>query len=495
MKKLCVTLLFLVCVFAQGYGEESIPKEEKAETLHEVKIDGQVLKYKAVAGTMILKDDKQKPRASIFYTAYIKEGTEDVEARPITFCFNGGPGSSSVWLHLGVLGPRRVELTLQGQALLPGRLVDNESSILDVTDLVFIDPVSTGYSRAIAEADPKKFHGVDGDIESVAEFIRLYVTRNQRWGSPKFLAGESYGTTRAAGLAAQLQDEHRMYLNGVILISSVLNYQTILDCSGGNDLPYLLFLPSYAAVAWFHHRLPADLQGRSLKEVLAEVEDFAVNKYSLALLKGDELSVEERRGLADKLSRYTGLSPEYIGHANLRVSAVGFCKELFRGEERTLGRFDGRVKGIDTDHCGEYIESDPSLDGLMGGFTAAFNQYVSGELKWERDEAYKVLTRDVMPWDFGATRNAYLNMSESLRDAMTKNGQLRVFVASGYYDLATPYFATDYTFTHLGLDPSLAGHVVRGYYEAGHMSYTDMGMLRRMRGDLVRFILGEKFLK
>ncbi|MFQ5730147.1 MAG: S10 family peptidase, partial [Waddliaceae bacterium] len=481
----------------RGYGEEPVKqepskaeevKEELSETYHALMINGEAIRYKASAGTMLLKDEKQKPKAAVFYIAYTKEGVEDVSNRPITFCFNGGPGSSAVWLHLGVLGPKRVDLTDDGYSLPPYRVLNNEHSLLDVTDLVFIDPVSTGYSRAVSDEDPKKFHGVDGDIKSVAEFIRLYVTRNLRWGSPKFLAGESYGTTRAAGLAGHLQDEHRMYLNGVMLVSSVLNYQTLWDDQGGNDLPYLLFLPTFSSTAWYHKKLPPDLQEKSLKAVLAEVEDFAINEYSLALLKGEKLSERERLEMVRKLARYTGLSLEYIKRANLRIDIHRYCKELLREEERTVGRFDSRQKGIESDLCGEHIENDPSLDAIMGGFTAAFNQYVRGELKWEKDEPYKVLTREVWPWDFGTAKSTFLNVSETLRDAMTRNPELKVFVGSGYYDLATPYFATDYTFNHLGLDSSLLGHVTMEYYDAGHMSYTHLPSLKKMKEDLSKFI-------
>jgi carboxypeptidase C (cathepsin A) len=357
-----------------------------------------------------------------------------------------------------------------------------------MTDLVFIDPVSTGYSRVVSDEDSKKFHGVDEDIKSVAEFIRLYVTRNKRWGSPKFLAGESYGTTRAAGLAGHLHEEHRMYLNGVILVSSILNYQTIRDDQGGNDLPYLLSLPTYSSTAWYHKKLGPDLQEKSLKAVLAEAEDFVINEYSIALLRGENLTDQEKKEMAGKLAHYTGLKPEYIQRSDLRVDVCRYCKELLKDEDRTVGRFDGRRKGIESNLCGESIENDPSLDAIIGGFTAAFNQYVREDLKWEKDVPYKVLSREVWPWDFGAAKNAYLNVSGALREAMTRNPRLKVFVASGYYDLATPYFATDYTFGHLGLDRTLLEHVTMEYYDAGHMMYTDLPSLRKMKEDLSKFI-------
>lgn len=463
------------------------PKEELTETTHAIKINGEEIHYKASAGTLLLKDEKGDSKATIFYIAYTKEGEKNPKNRPVTFCFNGGPGSSAIWLHLGVLGPKRINLTEEGYSLPPYELLPNEYSLLDETDLVFIDPVSTGYSRAVPGEDPKQFHGVDEDIQSVAEFIRLYVTRNNRWGSSKFLVGESYGTIRAAGLANHLHEQHKMSLNGVILVSTVLNYQTKKDNQKGNDLPYILYLPSYAATAWYHGKLPQDLQKKQLMEVLAEVEHFAANEYSLALFKGSSLTGSERSRITQKYSRYTGLKPDYIQRANFRVPVLRYCKEILRDDERVVGRFDGRIKGIDSDACGECMENDPSGDAIFNGFTAAFNQYVRMELEWEKDDPYKVLTRDVRPWNFGKSSNEYLNVAESLRNVMSRNPQLKVFVASGYYDLATPYFATNYTLNHMGLDPALAENVTREYYYGGHMMYTHQPSLKKMKEDLVKF--------
>lgn len=463
-------------------GKSSCPitTEVFSETRHEVMINGQLIAYKAMAGNIILKNDKCEPQASFFFISYTRE-TENSIQRPVTFCFNGGPGSSSVWLHLGVFGPRRVHLTENGDVVPPYRLVDNEFSILDITDLVFIDPVSTGYSRAIPVGNAKHFHGVEEDVKSVAEFIRLYVTRFNRWDSPKFLAGESYGTTRAAGLAGYLHDKYYMSMNGIILVSSILNFQSI-DFSEGNDLAYLLFLPSYTAAAWYHKKLAPGLQA-NLSHTLDEVEDFVINEYSRALFKGNLIKSEERQRMINQLAHYTGLSPDYIDRSNLRIDMMRFAKELLRDSKRTIGRFDSRFKGIDYDAVGEYFEYDPSTEAVFGAFTATFNQYVREELKWNDDNHYKILT-SVQPWDYGNATNQCLNVGETLRQVMIKNSYLRVFVANGYFDLATPYFATEYTFNHLNFDSSLADHVTMNYYDAGHMMYIHYPSLVKLKKDL-----------
>jgi len=462
--------------------------EVTSVTRHSVCIAGEEINYTATAGTLLLKTDDEKPRASIFYVAYMRDGVEDVAHRPLTFAFNGGPGSSSVWLHLGLLGPQRVLMDEEGGPLPPPfQLVNNEYSLLDVTDLVFIDPVSTGYSRPVPGEDAKQFHGVTQDIESVGEFIRLYTTRVQRWSSPKFLIGESYGTTRAAGLSAHLHQTLGMYLNGIMLISAILNFQSArFDL--GNDLPYILFLPSYAASAWYHKKLPDSLQSKPLREFLREVEAFAAGDYNVALMKGDALSGDERAAVIDQLARYTGLSATYIEHTNLRINIHRFVKELLRDERRTIGRFDSRFKGIDRDAAGERHEYDPSYAIIQGAYTAALNHYMRSVLAFKSDRVYEILTANVQPWDYSKFQNQYVNVAEDLRKAMTYNPFLRVFVANGYYDLATPYFATEYTFHHLGLDPELQGHVAMGYYEAGHMMYLHRLSLAALKRDLASFI-------
>ena len=467
--------------------DKKAPEDKNVMTKHSVKIGGQEVKYTATAGTMVLKLEDGTPKASVFYVAYTKDEVADATKRPITFAFNGGPGAGSLWLHVGALGPRRVEMGDVGNLLPPPyKFVDNEASILDVTDIVFIDPVTTGFSRPVPGEADKQFHGVQEDVQSVGDFIRLWATRNRRWGSPKFLAGESYGTTRAAGLSGYLQQRYGMYLNGIILISSILNFQTA-EFDTGNDLPYILYLPTYTAIAWYHKKLPSDLQG-DLQKAIAESKAFAVGAYADALMAGDALPVAKRTEIAQRLSRLTGISAEYIDHADLRIEIQRFDKELMKSERRTVGRLDGRFTGIDADAAGEQPDYDPSLAAIVGPYTAMLNEYVRGELKFESDLPYEFLTGRVRPWNYAPYENRYVNVAETLRRAMTQNQFLHVFVGKGYYDLATPFFAADYTFDHLGLDPTLRSHISGGYYEAGHMMYVHHDSLMKLKQDLAQFI-------
>ena len=473
------------------------PVDVLSQTAHTIVINGETIAYTATAGRLVLKaeDEKEgeKPKASIFFVAYTRDRGPDMDeathaaARPITFSFNGGPGSSSVWLHLGLLGPRRVVLEEDGRPVPPPyRLVDNDYSLLDKTDLVFIDPVTTGFSRAVPGEADKQFHGFKADIESVGDFIRLYVSRNHRWASPRYLIGESYGTTRAAGLSGYLQERHGLYLNGIMLVSVVLNFMT-LRFAPGNDLPYLLFLPTYAATAHYHGRLGQDVPG-DLPALLAEVEGFAMNEYALALLRGDALPTEERAAIAARLARYTGLSADYIDRTNLRIDIHRFVKELLRDRRRTVGRLDSRYTGIDRDAAGEHHEFDPSYALIQGPYTGLLNDYVRRELRFESDLPYEILSDRVHPWSFDEHQNSYVNVGETLRQAMSMNPHLRVFVANGYYDLATPYLATRYTFDHLELDESLRGNVSMTHYEAGHMMYIHDPSLAQLRDDLAAFL-------
>ena len=463
------------------------PVDRTSVTLHTVAIAGVEVPYEATAGTLVLHTEEGAAKAEIFYVAYVRTDVEDRGARPIMFCFNGGPGSSSVWLHLGVYGPKRVHMTDDGFAPPPPyQLVPNDQSLLDVADLVFIDPVTTGYSRPAQGEDPAQFHGLQEDAEWVGEFIRLYTTRHERWDSPKFLSGESYGTTRAARLAALLQEKHGLYLNGIVLVSAILNFQTA-RFDRGNDLPYILFLPTYTATAWYHRRLAPELQA-DLGRTLAEVEEFALGEYALALHRGDALPPDEAERIAAKVARYTGLAPDYVDRTNLRVEIQRFCKELRRDEARTVGRLDSRFTGTDFDSAGEENEFDPSYAAIQGPFTAMQNHYLRSELGFESDLPYEILTGRVHPWSYGEAENRYVNVAEDLRSAMSRNKALRVFVANGYYDLATPYFATRYTFDHLGLDPALRGNVTMGFYEAGHMMYIHQPSLVRFRSDVGGFL-------
>jgi len=465
-------------------------KDEISETTNSVTINGKVLTYRATAGTIVIKDEEDKPHATFFFIAYSKlaDGATNADVeRPITFSFNGGPGSSSVWLHLGVLGPRRVFLKDDGGLPPPPyKLEPNDQSILDMTDLVFLDPVSTGFSRPVAGEDPGKFHGVEQDLASVGDFIRLYTTRYDRWSSPKFLIGESYGTTRAAGLSGYLEDHSGIYLNGIMLVSAVLDFSTI-SFNPGNDMPYICFLPSETAAAWYHKKLPADLQADRAR-ALAESEKFATGPYANALMQGSALSDSERRKVLKSLARFTGLSEDYLDRADLRVHAQQFFKELLRSEHLTIGRYDTRRTGRDRDSLGEAPDYDPSYTSVLGPFTAAMNDYVRRELKFESDLPYEVLTGKVSPWDFGTARNRYLDVAETLREAMTHNPYLKVFVANGYYDMATPYLGTRYTFEHMRLPPELQTNVTMGYYDGGHMMYVNHPSLIELKKDLAHFI-------
>ena len=472
--------------------ESRVEKEKDAvdkisTTSQTMRIGNEVLKYTARAGTMVLRADDGTPRASFFFVSYTKDGA-DPARRPVTFTFNGGPGSSSVWLHMGAFGPRRVAYADdQGHAAAPPyRHVENEYSILDATDLVFLDPVTTGFSRAIPFEDAKKFHGVNADVESVGEMIRLWTTRYERWSSPKFLAGESYGTTRAAGLAGWLHDQG-YYLNGILLISSILNFGTALFDTG-NDQPYILFLPTYAATAWYHKRLPADLQQQTVEQVVAEAERFALGEYTAALMKGDALTDAERKSVTEKLARYTGLSARYLEQTNLRIDIDRFDKELLREQRLTAGRLDSRFTGVDRDAAGEGTEQDPSYSAIYGEYTAVLNDYVRRSLKFETDMPYEILTGKVRPWSYDRNNNRYLDVSETLRAAMAQNPYLKIFVGNGYYDLATPFAATRYTFGRMQLEGDLRKNVSMAYYAGGHMMYIDREAHRKLHDDVVKFI-------
>ena len=461
------------------------PEEKLVHTEHSATIGGHEIRYKATAGTILLRDEDDKPTASIFYIAYTREGVA-LSNRPVTFSFNGGPGSSSVWMHLGMLGPRRVRLAEDGSALPPPyRLVDNEFSLLDETDLVFIDPVSTGYSRAIPPKDAGKFHGLQEDAASVAEFIRLYMTRNNRWGSPKFIIGESYGTTRAAALSGELSQRLKMNVNGIMLVSTVLNFET-LGFSPGNDLPYVLYVPTYTTTAWFHKKLSPDLQQRSLPEVYALAEAFASGEYSSALFRGSSLAPEARRKVIAEYARLTGLTTNFVERANLRVPLGRFGSELLADESRVIGRYDSRYTGYVRDRLANRMEQDPSYEAVASAFASTFNTYVRTELNYETDLPYEVLA-SVGRWNWDQT-NGYVDVAETLAGALTRNPFLRVHVSSGYYDLATPFFATRYTFDHLAIDPALVKNLTLDTYTAGHMMYLNLPDLKKSKANLARFI-------
>jgi carboxypeptidase C (cathepsin A) len=472
---------------------ERLPEQAPVTTQHQIQVDGETLSYSATTGYLPLHDDVGLHLANIHFTYYQRDGVEDPADRPITFMFNGGPGAASVWLHLG-LGPRRVLMRDPGVDTRfrtddphppPFELVDNEYTWLDETDLVFVDPVNTGYSRAAVGQDVRDFLGYTQDVEYLSEWVRLFVSEYERWASPKFLAGESYGTTRVSGMANHLQTRG-MHLNGVILVSAVLNFQTLRPAVG-NDLPAILFLPSFAATAWYHDRLEPGLQSLELEDFLAEVEEFVLNDYTRALMHGDLLPEEERREVAARAARYTGLSTDFVEQANLRLTTQLFAKELRRDERRTVGRLDGRFVGLDRDAVGQGYEFDASYDGaIMGPFTGTVNDYFRRELELNNNLEY-FIRGQAQPWDYSNVENRYLNVAEDLRRAMSVNPYLQVMVQSGYYDLATPYFAMDYTVANMQLDPSIRENIRIEYYESGHMMYIHMPDLVKMKEDAVRF--------
>ena len=455
-------------------------------TQHTATIDGNEIAYTATAGKLLMKNDAGDDKANIFFVAYTKDSA-DQSKRPVTFCFNGGPGSSSVWLHLGMLGPQRVKMSDDPKPLRPPhQLIENPFSLLDTTDLIFIDPVGTGFSRPAKGEKKQQFHGYDEDLRSVGQFIHDYTTKYGRWGSPKFLLGESYGGLRAAGLSGELQKRYRMYLNGIVLVSAVVDFQT-LHTGDRNDLAYSLFLPSYAATAWYHKALGEELQSLSVDEVFTKAKTFAHGPYMQALLRGDALSEEQRSDVISELSKFTGLSAEYLDQANLRVSMRQFGKELLRSRKRVVGRFDSRYTGIDSDHVGSSAEHDPSGVVFYGPFTSAMNQYLRDVLEVKEERIYEILTSSVQPWDYSEFTNRYVSASSTLRTSMRDNPYLKVFAACGYYDLATPGFALEHTRDHLNLPTELRANFTTEYYEGGHMMYVHEPSLKKLRGDLLKF--------
>lgn len=462
--------------------EKGSQAKEPAITHHALKIDGKTLKYTATAGYMPLKDDKGETQARMFYMAYQKDGA-NAEERPLTFCFNGGPGASSAWLHLGALGPKRVVFPEDGTVLPEDpRLTRNQHTWLTFTDLVFVDPIGTGYSHAVGDVDPKKYWSVQGDLDSVAEFIRLYITRNDRWLSPKYLAGESYGATRAGGLAGHLQDALNINLGGIVLISSALDFQTIAFAPN-HDLPYALYLPSMTATAFYHERLKSSLQ-KSLQKTLAEVEKWAMSDYLAALAMGDALDRKRRREVAGKLARYTGLPKEDILEQDLRVGRGYFAKNLLRDQDRKVGLYDGRVKGIASHPERQgYAGSDPSAFMTKVPLRETFNHYVRHDLNWQTERKYHLLSGKVnRSWDW-ETKMGYPEVLGSLHEAMTRNPHMDVLMACGYYDMTTAYAGSKWVVRHLNLDPAVRKNVSFGFYRGGHMMYTYLPALKRFTRD------------
>ena len=466
--------------------ERTLPTEKSSVTRHRISLDGQVIPYTATAGLTHLRNADEKKTAAIFYTAYTRDDVDDLSTRPLTFCFNGGPGSCSVWLHLGAYGPKKIEMP---DEIMPKpnstRLIDNEFSLLDMTDLVFIDPVGTGFSRAGEAGAAKDFFGVDGDADSVCQFIERYLSLHHRWASPKFLSGESYGTTRAGAMASRLQ-EKGIALNGLILVSLAVHFQTFIF-ELGNDLPYFTFLPTYAAVAWYHKKLASDIQETELNRFLAEVREWAFDVYAPALMRGHGLSAERRQEVAEQLSRYTGLSVDEILELDLRIADMRFSKSVLKKTGYTVGRMDGRYVGPDLDRDHRRTQRDPSIDAPMAPYAGLINDYLRRTLSFDHESSYSIINMKAnSQWKWAREKRlGYPNTSDELRKAMISNPHLQVLFANGLYDLATPFFAAEYTADHLDLDPDLRQNITLSYYPAGHMMYFHYESHKALKLDIV----------
>ncbi len=467
-----------------------LPTTPDAVTRHTVSVDGRTLRYSATAGRTVLYDAKNEPAASLFSVAYTLDGAREA-SRPVAFLWNGGPGSSSLWLHLGAFAPLVVRGNGTSPVALPAALVPNDGTLLDATDLVFVDAPGTGFSRVGGKGKPADFYGVDQDARAFSQFIERWLSAHDRWGSPKFLIGESYGTTRAANVVDRLQNAG-VGINGVALISSVLDKNTLDPAPPGEDLSNVKYLPSEAAVAWYQDALPGPRPPR-LEPFLADVRRFAAGPYASALLQGANLDPAARRAIVAQSHAYVGLDESYIERADLRLDPGRFEKELLRGRGRLAGRLDGRFVGYDIDRTSDSPAYDPTLDAsLQSAFVSAFNRYVREDLRYRSDLRY-------LPFNYGEVGNAWSfkrdaadvgiavqvpDVIPDLAQALTRNPGLRVFSANGYYDLATPFFGTELDLAHLGIDPALRAHVTYGYYRSGHMIYLDPAARRSLRADL-----------
>ena len=461
---------------------------DSSVTLHTIRINGQTVPYRALAGTIILRNDSGAPIGRLYYTAYTRTDIRDTNSRPLSFIYNGGPGSASLWLHMGAFGPKRIVTNdAEHTPPPPYKLEDNANSLIDVTDMVFVDPIGTGFSKPVGKGTGKDFWGIDEDGKSLAQFVRAYVTRNGRWNSPKFLIGESYGTTRSAVLVNRLQGDEGMDFNGVVLISTVLDFET-LNFAPGHDISYELYLPSYAAVAAYHKVIP---QPPNLAAFLDTVRQFAMGPYAAALDKGTQLGAAERAAVLGRLSTYTGLDTAYLSKADLRVSLGQYMAELQRRRGLITGRLDARFSGPESDLLSEYANADPQSDAITGAFTAAWNSYAHAELKYGGDQKYQTSGGVQWNWNRGGRNGGWRGtpyVGTDLAEALRSNPSLRVEAENGYYDLATPFFATEYTMDHLGLRPDLRGHVTLKYYDAGHMMYLYPPALAQLKSNIAQFI-------
>ncbi|ADV84120.1 S10 family peptidase [Terriglobus saanensis] len=461
--------------------KDEVPEEKPVVTQHSITLHGKTLAYTATTGRMPIKTSAGVTDAEMFYVAYTLDGA--TKKRPLTFVFNGGPGSATIWLHMGAFGPRKVRMLPNGfMPAPPFEIEDNEQTWLDQTDLVFIDAIGTGYSRALSPEAGKKYWGLLGDLDAFGEFIRLYLQKNSRWQSPLYLAGESYGTTRAAGLSGWLVD-HGIALNGIVLISTVLNFQST-GFAVGNDLPYISFLPTYALTAAYHHKLAPELNDHP-EALKKEVEAWATTEYPVILQKGDSLTPAEYQSAVDHLARFTGLSKTFIAHSDLRVDLSHFDAELLREEGKTVGRLDGRFTGTNASGTQQSTDFDPSEAGIRPPYTSAFGDYVKQELNYDSDLVYWVLGGGIGPWEYpGGGRSGFPDVSQMLLRAFAKNPYMHVLVAEGYYDAATPLFGVEYTLNHMGLTPEMHKNIVRDTFVAGHMVYIDTPSIKKLKKDV-----------
>ncbi|HEX2718285.1 MAG TPA: hypothetical protein VHM67_11440 [Gemmatimonadaceae bacterium] len=462
-------------------------QEAPVVTRHTSRASTGEIRYTATTGMLPIRNDTTGAiEGGMFFVYYARDGVGDASRRPLLVAFNGGPGSASVWLHLGAYGPRKVRLLPDGSAPTPPyTLEDNPHTLLDQMDIVFIDPVGTGYSRAARPELGQKFWGLDEDISSVGEFIRLFLTRYNRWSSPLFLSGESYGTTRAAGLAGYLA-ERGIVFNGVMLISAVLN-RGASSLDRGNDIAFVNFLPSYAATAWYHKRLPPDLQSRRLEQVVDEVEQWALGDYNVALAKGARLTTEEFRAVAQRLARYTGLSEDFVAANDLRITLPRFNHELLVSQRRLVGRLDSRFTTFETDPGAERGALDPSEATIRNSFTPVMNDYVRRELRYRNDDVYYILGGGIGRWRY-PQQQGYSDVTPALERAFTRNPYMRLYVAMGYYDMATPYFAVEHTLAHMQIAPEVRGNIVTEYFASGHMMYVEQESMAKLRAGIRRFI-------
>ncbi len=504
MKQLRISFVFLAlfCFSSTPFAQENkatenseIPEPKMSVTKHKGKFNGTSVSYQVSAGDSYLKNPQGKPKASIFHIAYTRTDVKNSATRPLVFIFNGGPGSSSVWLHMGIFGPKRVVLPSDAERVgaAPYTLSNNALSILDIADMVFIDPVGTGYSKPLGEHKGKEFWGVKEDAQLLSEFVRLYITQNNRWNSPKYLAGESYGTTRAGAMVKELQEGWgSIDLNGILLISSIVDFQTG-DFTEGNDVPFITFLPTYAATAWYHNAIPNKQQWENLEQFVEATRDFALNQYATVLLKGSLASEQEVNAVVDNLHKFTGLKKQYIRQTNLRINEFLFMKELLRDRGKVVGRLDSRYLGEDANIVTSRFEADPSSYAIDGAYTAAIQQYFAADINVKRDEPYHILSSEVFRnwnWLYGSSARSqgFMNVTPYISKGMRQNKDFRVFVANGYYDLATPFFATEHSMNHHGID---LNRVTMKYYEAGHMMYIHEPSLKALVEDVRQFIRPE----